>query len=430
MGSDLMADVSIFYPGSDDHPVDEALVARGLDYRAFNPELAMSNVAHTLADWTQSGRGFSSTATTLSLPDGSDFTPSGAGITPENADTRYIRYDEAQPGITQSQQIQFRTNAGLGTAAVRDEVFFDITKTGDGNYVSVRNSGGIFRDIVVDPIDLTEDVTGMLPVANINATELNERIVQQAATVGSVHQFADMAAFSRNTDTWQVGDVVIIGDVTYLYIATNGATSTDINDFQRITVTGGALNQATADGRYGQLSNNLSDLPDAAVARMNLGLGNAAILDTGTAPGTVATGDHNHDTRYARFDEELLLSGPQRQQFFSNVGAFSGTAYLGVQLQDFNAATQGTYALGRTPMQRTSTLPTGITSAEISYVNLSTLNPATPAMRQENVPAWRIVPATGERINGLPVDEELIIDDAIVNFTLTYTDADTGWVIK
>ena len=162
---------------------------------------------------------------------------------------------------------------------------------------------------------------------------------------------------------------------------------------------------------------------------MNLGLGGAAILSVGTAPNTVAAGDHNHDTRYPRIDTNAPLTGPQLSNFLNNVSAFEALAFGNIQLQDFTAAGQTVYVLGPTPVQRTITLTAGQLGMSIPLVNLSTFNANQPSTRRENQPQWRIVPATGERINGLPSNEELILDNAVANFTLTYTDADNGWVI-
>lgn len=49
--------------------------------------------------------------------------------------------------------------------------------------------------------------------------------------------------------------------------------------------------KAEADAKFVAISKNLSDLPNKAAARGNLGLGNSAIANIGSGPGTVAAGD-------------------------------------------------------------------------------------------------------------------------------------------
>lgn len=53
---------------------------------------------------------------------------------------------------------------------------------------------------------------------------------------------------------------------------------------------------STASGSFAAVANNLSDLTSATVARTNLGLGAAAILNVGAAAGTVAAGDDSRIT--------------------------------------------------------------------------------------------------------------------------------------
>ena len=56
-----------------------------------------------------------------------------------------------------------------------------------------------------------------------------------------------------------------------------------------------------------QNGDNLASLTSAATARSNLGLGNSAVLSTGTTAGTVATGDHAH-SGYEPADATILKS--------------------------------------------------------------------------------------------------------------------------
>ena len=101
-----MADISQFYPGNDNHPVDEAGAARSIDQRGFDnaAQGPLPEGHYRLAHWTTSATpggtppGFIVTpgSNDLFLPDGQIFTPSGTGIDPTTAETRYVRRDVSQ----------------------------------------------------------------------------------------------------------------------------------------------------------------------------------------------------------------------------------------------------------------------------------------------------------------------------------------------
>ena len=70
------------------------------------------------------------------------------------------------------------------------------------------------------------------------------------------------------------------------------------------------------------------------------------------------------------------------------------------------------YNLDTITEQRTITLPSGTAGDTIRFFNVSTA-----MMEVEEPVLWRIVPAVGQRIAGLPMDEELILDLTCLLYT-------------
>ncbi|EBQ5839429.1 tail fiber protein [Salmonella enterica subsp. enterica serovar Brandenburg] len=76
--------------------------------------------------------------------------------------------------------------------------------------------------------------------------------------------------------------------------------------------------------RYLQKDQNLSDVPDKALARQSLQLGNSATLNVGTTQGTVAAGD---DSRITGALQKSQNGGdiPDKKQFARTIGAVTST---------------------------------------------------------------------------------------------------------
>ena len=98
-----------------------------------------------------------------------------------------------------------------------------------------------------------------------------------------------------------------LGDQADLGAALSGKETANANIQQHIASTSNphattkaqiGLGNVTNDAQL-KVASNLGDLGNVPSARTNLGLGGAAIMNIGTVAGTVAAGDHLHDTRYS-----------------------------------------------------------------------------------------------------------------------------------
>ena len=73
---------------------------------------------------------------------------------------------------------------------------------------------------------------------------------------------------------------------------------------------------------------------------------------------------------------------------------------------------------------------TGMASPQIQLFAAEGGERVVMSNRAGTTSTWEAIPATGQRINGLAVDEALVLDVPNVAFELIYTgDADLGWQI-
>jgi hypothetical protein len=159
-----------------------------------------------------------------------------------------------------------------GTApsyAVKGTVWLDdsaspwVIKFYDGvTWITVFQIDEVANQVVASWIkpDGTEAMTGDLTLANSTPT-------------------AALHAASKGYVDAEVAAIVIADDAVEVAYdnATSGLTATDVQAALD-EIDGAAITQAAADTRYLNEASNLSDLPSAATARTNLGLGAAALL--------------------------------------------------------------------------------------------------------------------------------------------------------
>lgn len=173
---------------------------------------------------------------------------------------------------------------------------------------------------------------------------LDQVLAPTASVALGSQKLTGMAAGTASSDGATVGQIPLVG------AAGAGAgvalSSTDASVTNARTPTahaathGSAGSDPVSPASIGALkaSNNLSDVPTPATARTNLGLGGAAVLNVGTATGTVAAGDDSRITGAAQKSANLGDLG-SASTARTNLG-LGGAAVLNV------GSTTGTVAAG------------------------------------------------------------------------------------
>jgi len=151
-------------------------------------------------------------------------------------------------------------------------------------------------------------------------------------------------------------------------------------------------------------------------------------LEPSTNANFIGPSAGNTHAQYADGELRLDLSGR---------GSYGGRLLADTAAETFNTYTLGNIADTATTL--TVTLPAGNPGDWIEIVNQSIyafngvtneliLNSAGNVIEIESG-LWRLLPAAGEKINYLPPDEDVVLNDQRASFKLTYGNTDSGWLI-
>lgn len=190
----------------------------------------------------------------------------------------------------------FQSNFTAIEDELNDKVLYRDNPTGEANQM-MNNLDMNSNDILnIDAIDVTS--------LTVNGTAITPNTNDQTLTYIDT-EFTTSAGLDTFASAYTVGFVDVYYNGTLLadadYTATDGTsvvlTAPVVSNSDVITVrafsafsAGDGITQATADGRYLQVSNNLSDVNSATTSRTNLGLGTSAVEDIQTSPTDATAG--------------------------------------------------------------------------------------------------------------------------------------------
>ncbi len=281
----------------------------------------------------------------------------------------------------------------------------DLTSSSKGDFYIVNPNAGTLAGVAInvgDHIVFNEDAASPLTSAMFDVIDNTDAVASVNGQTGVVSLGASdvsaLAIASNLSDLNNAGTArtnLGLGSAAVLVAGTAANNAVQLDGSSRLPAVDGSqlTNVTSTDATKLAISNNLSDLNNVGTARTNLGLGTAAVLDTGTSNGDVvvldATGlpavDGSQLTGVTSTDATKLAIANNLSDL-NNVG----TARTNLGLGSAATLTAGTAANNAVQLDGSSRLPavdgsqlTGVTSTDATKLaisnNLSDLNNATTA---------------------------------------------------
>lgn len=209
--------------------------------------------------------------------------------------------------------------------------------------VKTANYTAAAGDLV--PVDTTSaPVTITLPNAPADKTQIAVELTTQSGSNPATVACAGSDVFTKTGGPTTL-ILPLLGQSVWLEYATTGGIWTPLSLGYQL---------ASLDGRYAQLANDLSDLPNAATARTNLGLGTAAVQPSsafdaaGAASAALTAAENNAAATYlplagGTLTGPLALGGNKTTGLGNGTLATDAAAFGQIPVAGTSA---GTYAAG------------------------------------------------------------------------------------